>query len=483
MSDVIGINRVEYLAEKFGVFENNTHEIVSSEVERVLKTFKNPTEVTQINNSEDNSIIALLLTERVIKHKSDGESIYKDKKTVVVGYSVFKSMLDSDPTPKKKYTQWMLNNFTRLIKDESTITEGIRFVVEDLPLAMEYLTIFEQNKKKKIFKELNLESYALKGVVDDPTNINQYKSLSTLYDAVDPFIERDSSEMEKLIKSYVDAGMAELVVKDRKFSVLIPRDVKFCVIFDKFVSWCTSSPGNGMFANYTTGKSYNRPNGKNSDIYIIIDHRFFNGELKDNYLYQIHFESNQVKNRKQNNNSNFYFDVLDNSVAVSNYFNEVLTDLAKQVGKVDNNKYIDYLIKFGWTESLFEMMDDFTPIIKFIGKELPRIPDVSKFTELHTFIVAKSKLKNIDPSIGKLQTLKELLLPDNNITSLPKEIGGLKNMIMLNLLGNKIKDIPDEIKYLDKTNGGSLYRLSVSRDDIGEANYRKLRKLLPSVKM
>ena len=43
-------------------------------------------------------------------------------------------MLDSDPTSKKKYTQWMLNNFTRLIKDESTIIEGIRFVIEDLPL-------------------------------------------------------------------------------------------------------------------------------------------------------------------------------------------------------------------------------------------------------------------------------------------------------------------------------------------------------------
>ena len=142
MSDVIGINRVEYLAEKFGVFENNTHEVVNSEVERILKTFKNPTEVTEVYNQDDDSIIALLLIEKVIKHKSDGETTYKDKKSVMVGYSVFKSMLDSDPTSKKKYTQWMLNNFTRLIKDESTITEGIRFVVEDLPLAMEYLTIF-----------------------------------------------------------------------------------------------------------------------------------------------------------------------------------------------------------------------------------------------------------------------------------------------------------------------------------------------------
>ena len=54
---------------------------------------------------------------------------------------------------------------------------------------------------------------------------------------------------------------------------------------------------------------------------------------------------------------------------------------------------------------------------------------------------------------------------------------------MLNLLGNKLKTIPDEIKYLDKTNGGSLYRLSIDRDEIGEENYQKLRNLLPSVKM
>lgn len=482
MSEVIGINRVEYLAEKFGVFDNSNNDLVNDEIEAIAND-TNISDIKTVKNSSDETVIALICLKKVIKKLSNGEKVVKITKSIRIGYSVFKSVLDSDPTKKKKYTQWMLDIFTRLIKDDNTLGEAIRFVSEDLPLANEYLTLFEENKKRKIFKEINLESYALKGVVDDPTNINQYKSLSSLYDAVDPFIERDSSAMEKLIKTYIDAGMAELVVKDRKFSVLIPKDVKFCLIFEKFVSWCTSSPGNGMFNNYTTGKPYKRPNNKNSDIYIIIDHRFFNGELEDNYLYQIHFESNQVKNRKQNDNSNFYLDVLDNSVAVSNYFNELLTDLAKQVGKLDNNKYIEYLVKFGWTESLFEMMDDFTPIIKFIGKELPRIPDVSKFTELHTFIVAKSKLKNIDPSIGKLKKLKELLLPNNNITSLPKEIGDLKNMIILNLLGNKIKDIPDEIKYLDKSNGGSLYRLSISRDDIGEANYHKLRKLLPSVKM
>ena len=480
MSNSDKVNRVEFLGERFGVFDNTSDESVDKEIETIL----NEGGVSEVKpfNPHDENTIALICLHEVKKKLSNGESIVKVTKSIRVAYSVFKSMLSSDPTPKKKYTQWMLEVFSRLLK-ESKYADADRFVNEDLPLATEYLTLFEQNKKKKLFKELTKDSYALKGVVDDPTNINQYKSLSTLYDAVDPFIERDSSDMEKLIQTYIDSGMAELVVRDRKFSVIIPRDVKFCVIFDKFVSWCTSSPGNGMFSNYTTSRTYRRPNGKNSDIYIIIDHKFFNGELKDGSLYQIHFESKQVRNRKQTNSTNFYADVLENSVAVSNYFNEVLTDYAKQVGNVNNNLYVDYLIKFGWTEALFEMMDNFTPIFKFMNKELVRIPDVSKFKELHTFIVAKSKLRHIDSSIGSLENLKELLLPENDLTTLPKEIGQLKNMIMLNLLGNKLKTIPEEIKYLDKSNGGSLYRISVSRDDIGESNYQKLRRLLPSVKM
>ena len=37
-----------------------------------------------------------------------------------------------------------------------------------------------------------------------------------------------------------------------------------------------------------------------------------------------------------------------------------------------------------------------------------------------------------------------------------------------------------EIKYLDKTNGGSLYRIVVDRDAIGDNNYNKLKQLLPT---
>jgi hypothetical protein len=40
--------------------------------------------------------------------------------------------------------------------------------------------------------------------------------------------------------------------------------------------------------------------------------------------------------------------------------------------------------------------------------------------------------------------------------------------------------IPDDIKYLDKSNGGSLFRLSISKEKIGEKNYKRLKELLPT---
>ena len=59
-------------------------------------------------------------------------------------------MIDSDPSDKKVYTQWMLTVFNRLLNDYSTHSDAVRFVEEDLPLASEYLLIFEQNKRKKL---------------------------------------------------------------------------------------------------------------------------------------------------------------------------------------------------------------------------------------------------------------------------------------------------------------------------------------------
>ncbi|MCB0509952.1 MAG: hypothetical protein KDC82_04255, partial [Bacteroidetes bacterium] len=69
----------------------------------------------------------------------------------------------------------------------------------------------------------------------------------------------------------------------------------------------------------------------------------------------------------------------------------------------------------------------------------------------------------------------------NKITTIPNEIGRLSNLEFLNIWDNPITCIPDEIRYLDSSNGGSLKAMAVKPSDLGEANYSKLRELLPNV--
>ena len=154
--------------------------------------------------------------------------------------------------------------------------------------------------------------------------------------------------------------------------------------------------------------------------------------------------------------------------------------MAKKKKTVKQNTYLDYLLRFGFAETLFELLDETTPIIKFINREVPTVPNVSKFKYLDQFIITGAKLKELHPSIGDLEKLCLLVLADNKLTSLPSEIGKLKNLEFLNIKGNYIKTIPNEITKLDKTNGGSLYRIVVDKDAIGDENYNKLKELLPT---
>jgi Leucine-rich repeat (LRR) protein len=125
-------------------------------------------------------------------------------------------------------------------------------------------------------------------------------------------------------------------------------------------------------------------------------------------------------------------------------------------------------------------LEEDTPIIKFMNREIPMIPNISKFKNLDQIIITDAKLKELHPSIGDLDKLCLLVLTNNKITSLPSEIGKLKNLEFINIKGNNIKHIPTEISNLDRQNGGSLYRIAVDRDAIGEENYNRLRELLPT---
>jgi Leucine-rich repeat (LRR) protein len=126
------------------------------------------------------------------------------------------------------------------------------------------------------------------------------------------------------------------------------------------------------------------------------------------------------------------------------------------------------------------LIDVQTPTIKFMTREIPRLPDISTFKKLDQLIITNAKMVELHPSIGALTSLEMLVLSGNRLKSLPKEIGQLTNLTFINIIGNPIVEIPEEIKYLDKSYGGSLHRIGVTVEDIGEENYQRLKRLLPT---
>jgi hypothetical protein len=458
-------DRIVFLAEMFDVFECDDDKVV----ELKLAEFNNDGYLTEVI-SNGSGILAI-----VSKKDNNKERMLKK---ISVCSEVFSEMIAADPTENKIYLQWMLNLFTRLLKSdkENQKDVAIRFVSEDLPQANKYLTLFEDNKRKRKFKDLCLASYSLKGITD-PTNINQYKSLSQLFDAVDPFIEKDSSAIERTLQKFVNAGQALIPVKDRKFTLFIPKTTEASVVFANFANWCTAREGNSMFKSYT--ENHRKPDGKKSNIYIVIPNSFFEGKTKE--LFQIHFETNQLKDRQNGQNVSIFENVISESEGLANYFHDELLAMAKEYkGGIDSNKYLDYLMQFGFAESLFELLDDKLPTIRFMSKEIRKLPNINKFTKLDQLIITNAKLGEIHPSIGNLNSLNMLALTNNLLTTLPKEIGYLKNLEFLNIKGNKYIDIPEEISMLDKSNGGSLFRIVVDEQDLGEEKYKRLKELLPT---
>lgn len=138
-------DRLTFLAELFDVFECDSE---TKTVDSKLKVLSDEGYISKIVTSNHNveDVIAIL-SEKI----NDKERIVKK---VSVCSSVFSDMISSDPTENKMYLQWMLNLFARLLKDKdsSGFEMAARLVVEDLPQANKYLTIFEDNKRKRSLK-------------------------------------------------------------------------------------------------------------------------------------------------------------------------------------------------------------------------------------------------------------------------------------------------------------------------------------------
>lgn len=457
------MDRLEFLKQKFNVLEEEEYK------EKLQEVWGDEVDLEGVEADKDEDTY-------LIEGRGENQPTYLSTLT-------FELLKDADPTKNHVNLQWLLG--IAISKYKQSLGEFLIFVGEDLPKTKENLILFEANKRKKRFKEFAAKNFATKNL-GDPSNILQYTSLDQLYAAVFPFKTMvDTSELENQMINMVNMGEAEMPVKDEFYTVFIPKTLSASELF-KFTEWCTAKPENSMFNSYKTNNK--KPNGTPSDLYIVIDNKFFLG--KSDNIYQIHFESNQLMDMADKRVKNFTHDVINKNISVRNFFYETLNELivldyknwsgSGEVGGFGekDSLYIKHILNFDFGKLLFDIMDETTKGISFENIRIGVLPDVSRFKNLASVLLDGVELDDINDSLFSSKTLEMLSCPRNNITKLPKSIGNCKNLRFINLLENPIHHIPDSIQYLDPTRGGSLFRLHIPNDfhDI-----ERIRTLLPSV--
>ncbi len=391
--------------------------------------------------------------------------------------NIFIEMVQADPTEHKEYVQWMLTTFVRFIKQDNNI-KAIHFASDDLCKASEYLEIFHSEKHKPKFKALCKRNKAFKDI-SDPSNINQYRDLSQLYDAVDPYIIRNPSKLEKDIRILSKLGDGDIPYEDRKIIVFIPKRIKASRIFSKYSSWCTTS-NKKTFESYRNDRTSKKTK---SDLYILIPKTFLleDGDPeRTTEIYQLHFERRMYMDRSDRSIKDMNMFVKDN-IGLGQYFYDELISFARANHRnYQKNVYVDALKKFGFIDLIFDVLPPETKKVQLIDETITNLEEINKFKNAYSLFLRGCKIGEVHPNIGDLVNLDILSLPNNKIKKLPSSIGKLKNLTVINISGNLIEEIPEEIKELDKSNGGSLEYFSYGKSQLSDKVVKQLKRLLPN---
>jgi hypothetical protein len=463
--------RIEFLAKRFQVFDQEDMDLIFSEG----KIDDDGLEVMTVYDIADTgeNILNAMYT---LNHNKTNDAGFNLISSVRVYEEAFINVVQADPTEHKEYVQWMLTTFVRFIKNND-FASAIRFINEDLWLASEYLEIFHAERHKAKFKTICAGNKAFMEI-KDPSNINQYRDLSQLFDAVDPYIMKNPSKLEKDIRISARVGDGVIEYEDRKVLVFIPKTIKASRLFAKYTNWCTttSKPQFESYPNQLTSKK------TKSKLYIIMPKTFLLKEEDENRtkeLYQLHFESGQHMDRSDRSITDMN-SLIKGNVGLSDYFYDLLLDFARSNHKnYQHNKYVTALKKFRFVDIIFEVMPPDVEKIQMNGENLGDMPKIGKFKKLTSLFLLNCTC-TLHPSIGELKSLGYLSLPNNGLKRLPSSIGRLKNLTVINVNGNNIEHIPESIKYLDKSNGGNLSYFSYGKGQLSDELVQNLKEWLPN---
>ena len=177
---------------------------------------------------------------------------YYSKKKIGNKVASFDKLFSADPTNKKLYLQWLINQST-----------SGKLWDEDLYKVTDALIIYERLKSKFKHKD-----------------INQYKEYRDLIDEADSLSGVKTSGELKRDEWSEALREAEIRYKGPEGTIIIPKTEKSSCILGRGTKWCTASEKNNQFSYYN----------RKGSLYIIM--------TKDGRKYQFQLESGQLMNEK-----------------------------------------------------------------------------------------------------------------------------------------------------------------------------------------
>lgn len=370
---------------------------------------------------------------------------------------IFQYFLDYDPTPNKEYISWYVKLYSDLIKDRPQINQINRtgtlftkatirkenFFFEDFGKIAEALETFAFIKKTAV-------------LTNKQRDINQYETYNSFIATVKPYMTTDKDDDSvdvhtlthseiKCIQNFVnkstkvDAPVAELVLEDDDWLIIITHNKEANSIFGKNTTWCTAGTRyNTMFENYH----------KQDPLFVLISKG--NGSRKSiqsNALVrlQFHFETEQFMDAMDKPIDIGAF--LSNHKTIKDYFRHHVVDVVQKRSinnykNFDTDRIISFLTKLGYIDQLIPILKD----------------SKAQYLSLNNIKLQHDVIE----ALGEITTLKELSLINADIKTIPESFKNLVNLQKLDLSSNKdLTEIPTFINELTE-----LTELDISNCDI-----------------
>lgn len=211
------------------------------------------------------------------------------------GSELIDHFANHDPTKNKQYTQWMINRY----KEKN-------FRQEDLGRVKQALADFHQHKGKLEKKD-----------------INQYKKVSAVEDAVEPHLGTVSKKQEK---AQIKHEGAELIHDHDGVTVHQLKTKEAACHYGAGTKWCTAAKNNNMFDHYN----------KDGPLHVI---------QHQGRKYQFHNHSNQFMDEKDDHVA---FETVHPDIAKSlakSTHPEIMTHSLLYENEHNTKRHIDFGIK------------------------------------------------------------------------------------------------------------------------------------------